>query len=219
MIKTQNSFQSNNFNNNNQFEEVKSNNQQVGLQNENKSIAEQNKEKNREKYLFFKFLMYNSKIEINFESFMGNIYWISLLEGSIWILQWALFLSSPSSLAVVWFFLPHLARAIVGFIILRNLPNTFQVIENLRDYENQSLDDIQNQMLNNFKGLLANNEAKLQPWLISYFVLTIIDLIIDIVMFFVLLNMWGRNGYEFTNVIILASVIIFYGKYITKISL
>jgi hypothetical protein len=212
MIKTQNSFNSNKYNQNNQFEEVKSNNQQVGLQNENKSLAEQNKEKNKEKYLFFKFLMYNSKIEINFESFMGNVYWISLLEGSIWILQWALFLSSPSSLAVVWFFLPHLARAIVGFIILRNLPNTFQVIENLRDYENQTLDDIQNQMLNNFKSLLTESEGKIRPWLISYFVLTIIDLLIDITMFFVLLHMWGRNGYEFTNIIILASVVIFYGK-------
>ena len=179
------------------FEEVKSNNEIVQKPNE-----EQNKEKNKEKFLFFKFLMYNSKIEINFESFVGNVYWVSILEGTIWILLWALFLSSPTTLALMWFFLPHICRSIVGFVLLRNIPNTFQVIENLKDYENQSLDDIQNQMLQNFKSLLAENEDKLRPWLTAYFILTIVDLIIDIIMFFVLLNIWGRSGLEFTNIVI-----------------
>lgn len=190
-----------------QFEEVKSN-----IINEQKSPAEQNKEKNKEKYLFFKFLMYNSKIEINFEAFVNNVYWISILEGMIFVLLWALFISSPSTLALMWFFLPHICRSIVGFVILRNLPNTFQVIENLKDYENQSLEDIQNQMLMNFKTLLGEHEDKLRPWLTAYFVLTIVDVLIDVIMFFVLMYIWGKTGYEFTNIVILASIIIFYSK-------
>jgi len=154
--------------------------------------------------------MYNSKIEINFEAFMNNVYWVSILEGAIWILLFALFLSSPATLALMWLFIPHLGRAIVGFILLKNLPNTFTVIENLKDYESQSLDDIQNQMLNNFKNLLSENEDKLRPYLIAYFILTIVNILIDIIMFFVLLNMWGNQGYEFTNIVILAAVIVFY---------
>jgi len=154
--------------------------------------------------------MYNSKIEINFESFMNNIYWISLLEGALFIFLFALFCSSPSSLAMMWAFLPHLARSVIGFVILSRLPNTFQVIENLKDYENQSLEDIQSQMLQNFKTLLAENEGSLKPFLQTYFGLTVFDILLDIIMFFVLLSIWGNRGYEFTSIVILAAVILFY---------
>jgi len=141
---------------------------------------------------------------------MGNLFWISLLEGCIWILLWGLFLSSPGKLAVIWFFLPHMARSVIGFIILKNLPNTYQVIENMKDYESQTLEEIQNFMIGNFKVMLSENEAKLKPFLITYFILTIVNLIIDIIMFIVLLYTWGNQGYQFTNIVVLIVILIFY---------
>jgi hypothetical protein len=149
-------------------------------------IYQSNKTKNQEKALFFSFLVNNTKIEIHLEQLQSYLFWNAFLEYLTWIVLLALFISSPKSLALIWVLFYHNARATVGLFILRQMPKTHQVVENLRDYENNSLEDIQKSMEENYISLIHNSEHVWKPLLITYFILTVLSLIIDVIMFFVI---------------------------------
>lgn len=174
------------------------------------NVNRDNNNKNKERFNTHCFLTYIGKYEISYDSLINNIFWISLLEGFLWILLLALFISKPSKLMMMWFFIVHFIRAIIGFAILKYIPYSFKVIEDLKDYEKSSLKEIQSKMLDNFRSLLINNQPRLKPLLTIYFILTILNLLVDISLFFTLLFIWGEDGYGFTNVIILLSVSVFF---------
>ena len=184
-----------------------------------KSKTDSLKSKNSEKNTFFKFLMYNTKIEINFEDLNEKIWWSSLLEASIWIFLFIVFCLNPSSLMIIWVFSPHFIRAIFGLIILMKVPNTFHVVEQLKDYENQSVQEVQDMMINVYKSLLSVFEEHLKKYLIGYFVLTIINVLIDAIMFIILLYYWGGSENSLFFVAVLIMIVIFYCNYFSQISM
>ena len=190
--------------NNNQLEEnLNSENSHFSVEIEKIALL------NKQKFMLFKFMTYNAKYEISYEAFIGNLYWISFLEISIWIILCALFISSPSNLEMMWCYIFHLPRSIIGFVILKYLPNSYNAIEKLKDFENSSLEDIKNQMIDNYKQVLSESDPKLKPLLIFYFLLTIFNLMIDIGLVIVLLNLWGLVDYKFNNIIMLSADLVF----------
>lgn len=176
-------------------------------------IYQKNKVKNQEKMRFFKFLMYNTKVEIHLEELQSYLLWVSILENVVWLVCLALFISSPSTMKINWTFIYHVARAGVGIMLLFYIPKTFQVIENLQDFESNSLDDIQKGMETNYVSLLQQNEKVLKPLLMIYFILTVISVIIDIILFIVLCNNWSTTNYEYRNFVLLIAIVIFIGIY------
>jgi hypothetical protein len=171
-------------------------------------------DKNKERLNTHNFLVYIGKYEISYESFINNVFWISILEGFLWIILLALFISSPSKLAMMWFFILHFIRAIIGFVILKYIPYSFNIIENMKDFEESSLQEIQTKMIVNFRLNLINNEPKLKPLLSAYFILTIFNILIDISLFFAVLQIWGLDGYGFTTVIVQVSICIFFSIFL-----
>jgi hypothetical protein len=131
-------------------------------------IYQKNKEKNIEKFTFFNFLIYNTKIESHLEILQSYLFWVGILEYFVWLVLLALFISSPSKMGIIWIFLYHNARATVGLFIVKFMPKTHSVIENLRDYENSSLEDIQKSMEDNYLTLIHESERVLRPLLITY---------------------------------------------------
>ena len=57
--------------------------------------------------------------------------WTSVQEIGIFFALFIVFCASPSSMAYVWLFLPHVARGITGLIIVlvKGLPKSHNIIE------------------------------------------------------------------------------------------
>jgi uncharacterized membrane protein YbhN (UPF0104 family) len=175
-------------------------------------IYEKNKKTNTEKFVFFNFLIYNTKIESNLEYLQSYLFWVGILEFFVWIVLLALFISSPSHMAAIWVFFYHNARATVGMFIVRHMPKTHSVIENLKDYENSSLDEIQKTMNENYLSLIQDSEKVLRPLLITYTVLTFISVIADVIIFLVVAVGFDKNDYAQKNFFLLIAIVAYISK-------
>ena len=142
--------------------------------NREKQIYEINLKTNKEKTQFTKFLIYGTKIEVHINSFMTLLYWVSILELFLFLIGLTLFMSSPNNFGIFWAFITHVIRASLGFVLLKRIPNSHEVIENLKEYENSTVEDIENNIIDSYKNLLYSSESKVKPILITYFVFTII---------------------------------------------
>jgi hypothetical protein len=173
-------------------------------------IYSKNKNINNEKINFFRFLMYTTKAEHMIEEFQDLLYWVSIFEGFLFIICILLFIMYPSIFSPFWAFITHAIRSILGFIILKRIPSTHLVIENLNNFEDKSIQEIENQILDNYRTLIANNEGRLKIITIVYFIFTIINIIIDNILFFFLTNQWSKFEVELYNLIGLIVIVAFF---------
>jgi hypothetical protein len=188
-------------------------NQLVNTQQINNHVLKANKQKNEERIVFFKFLIYNTKIEVHITQLQGYLYWISILEFALWIVLLACFISSPSSMGINWLFIYHIARGGVGIFILIKIPSTHEVIENLTEFESTSLEDLQKDLQLRYAELLNQYERALRPLLIVYFILTIISLIIDFILFVVLATQLYDLSIQYRNYVVLITLVVFISIY------
>ena len=195
-------------------------NNRVSIPNENffhsnpqtNSIYSKNLQNNKEKLSFFSFLMYSTKAEVYICEFYMLLFWVSLLEIFLYLIGLALFISSPHDFSEFWAFTTHLIRAILGLILLKRLPNSSTVIEEVKEFEQSTVEDVQGRILETFKNILTNNKHRLRPLIIAYFVFTIIDILIDNIIFFFLLDKWADNEYSLDNIIALVLIVAFFCK-------
>ena len=82
----------------------------------------------------------------------------------------------------------------------------------INNFENDSLQVIHNKIYEQYKKLLLHNEKKIRPSMYAYWMITYIDFLIDIIIFFVLLNEWGDKDYNFRNIVSLIVIVILFGK-------
>ena len=53
---------------------------------------------------------------------------------------------------------------------------------------------------------------RIRPSMYAYWIVTVIDFLIDIIVFFVLLHEWGDKDYNFRNIATLIIIAILFGK-------
>jgi hypothetical protein len=143
----------------------------------------------------------------------GYIFWVGILEYVMWILYLGLFVSHPRKMAIVCVFIYHVARATIGMAILRFIPKTHDVIENLKDYGDSTLEDIQTQMQNNYRSLIHSNEKVMKPLLVIYYIITVISLLGDLIVFCIVAANFTETDYEFRGYILMSIIICFICKY------
>lgn len=177
---------------------------------ENLSIFEKNKNLNKERIGFFTFLMNSTKGEMAFDEFQKILYWNGVLEIFLFVICFCLFISQPSQFWRNIFFILHAARGVLSLLILYYLPSTSTVIKNLEGFENESLSNILNKIFVEYKKLLINNEKKIRTLMYGYWILTIINFLMDIIIFAVLLHEWGDNDFNFRNIATLVLIVILF---------
>ena len=177
-----------------------------------KKIYEKNRELNKQRIGFFTFLMNSTKGEMAFDEFQKILFWNGILDIFLFFICFCLFLSYASQFWRNIFFIGHAARGVVSILILKYLPTTSSVIESLNNFENESLQVIHNKIYEQYKRLLLQNERKIRPSMYAYWIITIIDFLIDIIIFFVLLHEWGDKDYNFRNIATLIIIVILFGK-------
>jgi hypothetical protein len=176
------------------------------------TLYKNNLKNNKEKVNFWKFLMYATKAENYINEFNNLLYWVSILECGLFLIAIILFISSPSNFNIFWTFITHVVRAALGFILLKRLPKSHTVIEEMKEFENNTVEDIENQVILLYRNLLTNNESTIKPVLIWYFVFTIINIIIDNIIFFYVLNKWSSSTYGLQSMVGLYLIVAFFGN-------
>ena len=177
-----------------------------------KKIYEKNRELNKQRIGFFTFLMNSTKGEMAFDEFQKILFWNGILDMFLFFICFCLFLSYASQFWRNIFFIGHAIRGVVSILILKYLPTTSSVIESLNNFENESLQAIHNKIYEQYKKLLLQNERKIRPSMYAYWIITVIDFLIDIIIFFVLLHEWGDKDYNFRNIATLIIIVILFGK-------
>ena len=177
-----------------------------------KKIYEKNRDLNKQRIGFFTFLMNSTKGELAFDEFQKILFWNGILDIFLFFICFCLFLSYASQFWRNIFFIGHAIRGVVSILILKYLPTTSSVIENLNNFENESLPTIHNKIYELYKKLLEQNERKIRPSMYTYWIITVIDFLIDIIIFFVLLHEWGDKDYNFRNIATLIIIAMLFGK-------
>lgn len=188
------------------------NNQNENISPSVKIIYDKNRELNKQRIGFFTFLMNSTKGEMAFDEFQKILFWNGILDIFLYFICFILFCSYASQFWRNIFFIGHACRGAVSLLILKYLPTTSSVIESLNNFENESLQTIHNKIYEQYKKLLVQNERRIRPSMYAYWIITVIDFLIDIIIFFVLLHEWGDKEYNFRNIATLIIIVILFGK-------
>jgi hypothetical protein len=160
----------------------------------------------------FKFILYTSKVEIKSNSLIKVIYSTSLFEFALWLVGLFLFLSSPRNLYLIWALVIHIAKSILGFILLSSMPKTYEIIENVAKNpnfeEDKIIDLIQSQIRETFIQRWADNKNKL----LWYLICTFICFFIDVVIFIVQISIFGNKNFFLMQTSLLFIMLIFIGR-------
>ena len=84
-----------------------------------------------EMYKLLNALDLSYKCEMIMYQLHSIVFWNSVLEMSLFIALFFIFCSAPGLLAAIWLTAPHLPRGVLGFIVLRYLPQTHEIVEGI----------------------------------------------------------------------------------------
>ena len=110
----------------------------------------------------FKFILYTTTVEIKFNSLIRLIYNTSILEIALWILGFTLFVASPRDMYLIWFLIVHIAKGILGMLLLNKMPKTYEILENVAQNpnfdENKIIDLIEMEIKDSFLNKWEQNK-------------------------------------------------------------
>lgn len=172
-------------------------------------VYQKNKTTLKNKISILEFALTTTKIDLTFEALEGYLYWGGLTEFFLWFILIGLFISDVQKMKIVWFFLFHIPRGTIGLIILSSLPKTYEALTHINQIESNDLEEIKKQIIDDYVNIVLSKEKVLKPLLISYFVLTLVSVIIDILLFGVITPDFGTKNRELTFLIVFFAVICF----------
>ena len=153
-----------------------------------------NKSSNQGKIETITFLNMMTKIEMKFQTLQGYLFWYSILEICNFIFAMILFLSSPNNMKKIWFFLPHIPKAIIGFFILKHLPKTHEILNKITIGED--LNKLEEDIKFAFIEYIKSKKGAIKKLLGFYFLLNTICITFDCVLFCVIAPDFGERGKE-----------------------
>ena len=150
---------------------------------------------NPENQLFLKNKSSNQgKIEMKFQTLQGLLFWYSILEIFNFLFSMILFISSSKNMKKIWFFLPHIPKAIIGFFILKKLPKTHEILNKITIGED--LNKLEEEIKLTFIEYMKSKKSSIKKLLGFYFLLNTICITFDCVLFCVIAPDFGERGKE-----------------------
>ena len=141
----------------------------------------------------FKFILYTTKVEIKFNSLIRLIYNTSIFEMALWVLGFLLFIASPKDMYLIWILIVHIAKGVMGLILLNRMPKTYEILENVAKNpnfdESKIIELIEKEIKDFFIEKWGENRSKFFIYLIS----TIGCLVIDLIIFIAQITAFGKN--------------------------
>ena len=153
-----------------------------------------NKSSNQGKIETLTFINMMTKIEMKFQTLQGLLFWYSILEIFNFLFSMILFISSSKNMKKIWFFLPHIPKAIIGFFILKKLPKTHEILNKITIGED--LNKLEEEIKLTFIEYMKSKKSSIKKLLGFYFLLNTICITFDCVLFCVIAPDFGERGSE-----------------------
>ena len=157
----------------------------------------------------FKFFLTTTKIEIKFNSLIKLIYNTSLYEIIVWIITFLLFLANSKDMYFTWILLVHMIKGILGFIILKKIPKTYEIIENIARDPNFDEDKIIDLIIKELKDSFIIKWGENKVKILAYFIIDIVCFGIDFILCIVQLIRFGRNEWLLSQTCMLFCLIVY----------
>ena len=142
------------------------------------------KKKNRT-LQFYKFLLNAMKLEISMNEFMKLVKYSNQGEIAIWILSIILYYSGNLDFPLVWLHLIHVVRGILGMVISYKLPRSYELVDSMIIDDKANFNDIVRESV---KQTILPRLKALKGLLLTYFSLTFVNFMVDIVDFLYIIS-------------------------------
>ena len=130
----------------------------------------------------------------------------------MFLLGFILFVSSPKDMAYIWMHLFHIPRSIIGLLLLKRLPRSHDIVDQLQMPPGHvSLEQLQTILKDSVSQIFINYTESCRHFLVTYMSLTIVCLFIDVIDFIVQFVRFGRQGDEYSEIMMLFLVLVFLG--------
>lgn len=157
----------------------------------------------------FKFILYTTKVEIKFNSLIRLIYNTSILEIALWVLGFTLFVASPKDMYLIWILIVHIAKGILGMILLKRMPKTYEILENVAQNpnfdESKIIDLIEMEIKDSFINKWQQNKNLFFFYLLSNYV----NLAIDVIIFIAQIVAFGKDEWLLMQTCMIMTILIF----------
>ena len=157
----------------------------------------------------FKFILYTTKVEIKFNSLIRLIYNTSILEIALWVLGFTLFVASPKDMYLIWILIVHIAKGILGMILLKRMPKTYEILENVAQNpnfdESKIIDLIEMEIKDSFINKWQQNKNLFFFYLLSNYV----NLAIDVIIFIAQIVAFGKDEWLLMQTCMMMTILIF----------
>ena len=157
----------------------------------------------------FKFILYTTKVEIKFNSLIRLIYNTSILEIALWVLGFTLFVASPKDMYLIWILIVHIAKGILGMTLLKRMPKTYEILENVAQNpnfdESKIIDLIEMEIKDSFINKWQQNKNLFFFYLLSNYV----NLAIDVIIFIAQIVAFGKDEWLLKQTCMIMTILIF----------
>lgn len=126
------------------------------------------------------------KSELFMFDLQSVMFWGSIIELSMFMLGFILFCSVPGLMSLIWLHIFHIPRAVVGFLLLKRLPRSHDIIDQVHlPGEHYSLDQLTKSLKESVTKIFIDYTESCKCLLLTYCVFTLIAICFDFVQFLV----------------------------------
>jgi hypothetical protein len=141
----------------------------------------------------FKFILFSTKLEMKYNSLISMIYTNSITDFLLWIICIILFIFSPENFFLAWVLTIHLAKGIIGMLVLQKIPLTYEVIEKLSKQPDLDESNLNDTIYSELKNFFMNRWSDNKCYLLTYFILNIISMVIDTICVIIHILMYSNS--------------------------
>ena len=135
------------------------------------------------------------------------------MEITLFVSLFMVFCAAPKLLGIVWLTIGHLPRGVIGFIVLGYLPQSHEIVEDLKiehlEHETLTLEKLQEEIHYHLTIQFMTRAKMSKNWMMIYSVVTFVCYFLDAMTFIVMYKMFSEVGNEHTEILMLLATLVY----------
>lgn len=147
------------------------------------------------------------KAEMALYQTQSILYIQSVMEIALWFALFILFCKVPTMLGTIWLAVLHVPRGIFGLIILKRLPKSHEIVENIDlsdiPQSEMSIEKVEHKVRTSLSAQLIQAGEKLHKLWLVYFILSVVANLMDFINFIIAYRWFSVEGHEHSDLVML----------------
>lgn len=135
----------------------------------------------------------------------SSLWWSTVAEVFIFFFALFVFFIDASRMGFIWMFIPHLARAAIGVLIVKKMPTTHELVANVQIEPNEKIpfSKVSKYVVSGAKQSVDEFQTKAGKFMMLYTLLTLIALVIDFIVIFIGIGSLSNSNGAFSSTFVL----------------